>query len=63
MVADAVDEDCLRALQALRRQGVEAVLAVVSRVDDAGLLAAVEADVVSTGLLLDERTSTPADDG
>jgi DNA-binding NarL/FixJ family response regulator len=38
-----VDDDASRAIKALQRNGVPRVVVVVTRVDDAGLLAAVEA--------------------
>lgn len=45
VVADEVDEDATRRIRALRRQGVERVALLVARLDDQGLLAAVEAGV------------------
>jgi DNA-binding NarL/FixJ family response regulator len=45
VVADEVDEDATRRIRALRRQGVERVGLLVARLDDQGLLAAVEAGV------------------
>ena len=43
MVVDEVDEPVARAIRAARRRGVQRVVVVATRVDDAGLLAAVEA--------------------
>jgi DNA-binding NarL/FixJ family response regulator len=45
VVADEVDDDATRRIRALRRQGVERVGLLVARLDDQGLLAAVEAGV------------------
>ncbi len=45
VVADEVDEEATRRIRALRRQGVERVGLLVARLDDQGLLAAVEAGV------------------
>jgi DNA-binding NarL/FixJ family response regulator len=45
VVADEVDEEATRRIRALRRQGVERVALLVARLDDQGLLAAVEAGV------------------
>jgi DNA-binding NarL/FixJ family response regulator len=45
VVADEVDDDATRRIRALRRQGVERVALLVARLDDQGLLAAVEAGV------------------
>ncbi|HEX7276803.1 MAG TPA: response regulator transcription factor [Acidimicrobiales bacterium] len=43
VVTDEVDEESKRAIKALQRNGVPRVLVVVTRVDDAGLLATLEA--------------------
>ena len=43
VVADQVDEDTAQTIRALKRRGVERVVLVVARVDDAGLLCALEA--------------------
>ncbi len=43
VVTDEVDEESQRAIKALQRNGVPRVLVVVTRVDDAGLLATLEA--------------------
>jgi DNA-binding NarL/FixJ family response regulator len=45
VVADEVDEDAAREIRALRRQGVERIVLLVARLDDQGLLIAVEAGV------------------
>lgn len=45
VVADEVDEEVTRRIRALRRGGVERVGLLVARLDDQGLLAAVEAGV------------------
>lgn len=49
VVADEVDEEILRQIRNVRRQGVERIALVVTRVDDQALLSALEAGV--TGLL------------
>lgn len=43
VVVEEVDEQAARDIRALRRRGAESVVVVATRVDDAGLLAAVEA--------------------
>jgi DNA-binding NarL/FixJ family response regulator len=45
VVADEVDEETLRVIRAARRNGTARVLLIVTQIDDAGLLAAVEAGV------------------
>jgi len=45
VVADEVDEEATRRIRALRREGVGRVALLVARLDDQGLLAAVEAGV------------------
>jgi DNA-binding NarL/FixJ family response regulator len=45
VVADEVDEETARQIRALRRQGVERIVLLVARLDDQGLLIAVEAGV------------------
>jgi len=45
VVADQVDEETARTIRGLRRRGVERVMLVVTRLDDNGLLLAVEAGV------------------
>jgi len=43
VIADQVDEETAQAIRALKRRGVERVVLVVTRVDDTGLLSALEA--------------------
>jgi DNA-binding NarL/FixJ family response regulator len=43
VVADQMDEETAQTIRALRRRGAERVVLVVARVDDAGLLSALEA--------------------
>jgi DNA-binding NarL/FixJ family response regulator len=43
VVADQMDEETAQTIRALKRRGVERVVVVVARVDDAGLLSALEA--------------------
>jgi DNA-binding NarL/FixJ family response regulator len=45
VVADEVDEEALRAIRGLHMRGVDAIALLVTRLDDNGLLAAVEAGV------------------
>jgi len=45
LVADEVDEDLLRSAKAIQRNGCPRVVLLVTRLDDAGLLTAVEAGV------------------
>ncbi len=45
VVADEVDEETARQIRALRRQGVERIVLLAARLDDQGLLIAVEAGV------------------
>ena len=45
VVADEVDDEAARQIRALRRQGVERIVLLVARLDDQGLLIAVEAGV------------------
>lgn len=45
VVADEVDEEAARQIRALRRTGVERIVLLVARLDDQGLLIAVEAGV------------------
>src|SRR6478609_2418927 len=49
VVADEVDDDALRLLKSTQRSGCTRVVLVTTRIDDAGLVAAVEAGV--SGLL------------
>src|ERR1700736_159714 len=43
VVADQMDEETAQSIRALKRRGVERVVLVVTRVDDTGLLSALEA--------------------
>src|SRR2546425_13129932 len=43
VIADQVDEETAQAIRALKRRGVERVVLIVTRVDDTGLLSALEA--------------------
>jgi DNA-binding NarL/FixJ family response regulator len=45
VVADEVDSDTLQAIRTLRRDGASGIALLVTRIDDRGLLAAVEAGV------------------
>ena len=45
VVADEADEEAARQIRALRRRGVERIVLLVARLDDQGLLIAVEAGV------------------
>ncbi len=45
LVTDEVDEEAVREIRTIRRRGGERVVLVATRIDDAGLLAAVEAGV------------------
>jgi DNA-binding NarL/FixJ family response regulator len=45
VVADEVDADAIRTIRGLRRRGVERIALLIGRLDDKGLLAAVEAGV------------------
>jgi len=45
LVVDRLDAGCIRALRQRRREGAERILVVASDIDDAGLMAAVEAGV------------------
>jgi DNA-binding NarL/FixJ family response regulator len=49
MVVEEVDDDAARAIRSARRTGVDRVLVIAARVDDSGLLAAIEAGAI--GLL------------
>jgi DNA-binding NarL/FixJ family response regulator len=57
IVADEVDQETLRAIRAARRNATARVLLIVTQVDDAGLLAAVEAGVSG---LVRRADATPA---
>jgi DNA-binding NarL/FixJ family response regulator len=56
VVADEVDPDTARTIRSLRRRGVDKVALLVTRLDDNGLLIAVEAGV---GGVLRRSTATP----
>jgi DNA-binding NarL/FixJ family response regulator len=56
VVADRVDDEILRVLRALQRNGCPRVLLLVNHIDQAGMLAAVEA---GTGGLLRRAEATP----
>jgi DNA-binding NarL/FixJ family response regulator len=56
VVAEAVDADVVTLLRRLRRDGIERSVLVVTRLDDAGMLLAVENGVV--GLLRRSETTT-----
>lgn len=43
VVVDEVDDDAIRELRRLRRGGLESIVVIATRIDDGGLLAAVEA--------------------
>jgi DNA-binding NarL/FixJ family response regulator len=45
VVADQIEEETARAIRALKRRGIERVVVIVTRVDDKGLLGALEAGV------------------
>ena len=55
VVVDEVDEQAARDIRSLRRRGIESLVVVATRVDDAGLLAAVEAG--ATGVLRRSQSS------
>jgi DNA-binding NarL/FixJ family response regulator len=57
VVADEVDADATRTIRSLRRRGVERIALLVGRLDDKGLLAAVEAGV---GGVVRRAEATPA---
>ena len=56
VVADEVDADTVRTIRGLRRRGVERIALLIGRLDDKGLLAAVEAGV---GGVLRRRDASP----
>jgi DNA-binding NarL/FixJ family response regulator len=55
VVVDNVDDEAAQEIRSLRRRGVESVVIVATRVDDAGLLAAVEAG--ASGVLRRQESS------
>jgi DNA-binding NarL/FixJ family response regulator len=56
VVADQMDEETGATIRALKRRGVERVVVIVARVDDTGLLSALEAGVRS---ILRRTEATP----
>jgi DNA-binding NarL/FixJ family response regulator len=58
VVADAVDGEAVSILRRLRREGVDRIVLIVSRLDDAGMLTAVEHGV--SGVLRRSEATTPA---
>jgi DNA-binding NarL/FixJ family response regulator len=56
LIVDEIDDQAVRELRLLRRRGVTRIVVVATRVDDPGLLAAVEAGVSG---LLQRNQSTP----
>jgi DNA-binding NarL/FixJ family response regulator len=56
LIVDEIDDQALREIRALRRRGVQRVVVVATRVEDSGLLAAVEAGASG---LLQRSQSTP----
>lgn len=57
VVADEVDAEAVRTIRGLRRRGVERIALLVGRLDDKGLLAAVEAGVAG---VVRRSEATPA---
>ena len=60
VVAEQIDEECLRVVRSLRKDGVKRIVLLVSRIDDATLLTAIEAGV--TGVVRREH-ATPKNIG
>jgi DNA-binding NarL/FixJ family response regulator len=56
LISDEIDDKAVREIRALRRRGVQRIVVVATRVDDSGLLAAVEAGASG---LLQRGQSTP----
>ena len=56
LISDEIDDQAVREIRALRRRGVQRIVVVATRVDDSGLLAAVEAGASG---LLHRGQSTP----
>ena len=56
LISDEIDDQAVREIRALRRRGVQRIVVVATRVDDSGLLAAVEAGASG---LLQRGQSTP----
>src|SRR5256885_12182720 len=57
VIADQMDEETAQAIRALKRRGVERVVLIVTRVDDTGLLSALEAGARA---VLGRNSNTPA---
>jgi DNA-binding NarL/FixJ family response regulator len=57
LLVEELDEEAVGRIRALRRRGIERVISVATRIDDAGLLAAVGAGASSV-LRRDQATST-----
>lgn len=55
LIVDEIDDQAVREIRALRRRGVQRVVVVATRVEDSGLLAAVEAG--ANGLLQRSQSS------
>ena len=58
LISDEIDDQAVREIRALRRRGVQRIVVVATRVDDSGLLAAVEAGASG---LLQRGQSTPVE--
>jgi DNA-binding NarL/FixJ family response regulator len=58
LVGDEVDEDTIRVIKAVQRNGVKGVVLIVTRVDDNGLLAAAEGGVSALVRRADATTET-----
>jgi DNA-binding NarL/FixJ family response regulator len=56
LISDEIDDQAVREIRTLRRRGVQRIVVVATRVDDSGLLAAVEAGASG---LLQRGQSTP----
>jgi DNA-binding NarL/FixJ family response regulator len=56
LISDEIDDQAVREIRALRRRGVQRIVVVATRIDDSGLLAAVEAGASG---LLQRGQSTP----
>jgi DNA-binding NarL/FixJ family response regulator len=56
VVADDVDADTIRSVRGLRRQGVDRIVLLVARLDDNGLISAIEAGVAG---LIRRSEATP----
>jgi DNA-binding NarL/FixJ family response regulator len=58
VLTDGIDEDALRAVRTLHTEGIRRIVLLVTRIDDAGLLAAIEAGV--TGIIRREEATGKA---